>query len=150
PETVSDALPHPTSLDEVIALAETKGQPVLKAQLINNVRPVHFEPGRIEFSLEDGAPQEIVGNLAKFLHAETGERWMVSLSSQPGEQTAAQKANAETAEEKAAIAETPLVKSILETFPGATIETVRRLGPETAEQPGGDGPAGGNEGENPE
>ena len=149
PEAVSDARPHPASLAEVIALAETKGQPVLKAQLINNVRPVHFEPGRIEFSLEDSAPQEIVGDLAKFLHAETGERWMVSLSNQPGGQTAAQKANAETAEEKAAIAETPLVKSILETFPGATIETVRRLGPETAEQPGG-GPAGGNEGETPE
>jgi len=150
PEAVSDARPHPTSLDEVIALAETKNQPVLKAQLINNVRPVHFEPGRIEFSLEGGAPQEIVGDLAKFLHAETGERWMVSLSSQPGEQTAAQKANAETAEEKAAIAETPLVKSILETFPGATIETVRRLGPETAEQPGDEGPAADDEGENPE
>ena len=134
----------------MIALAETKGQPVLKAQLINNVRPVHFEPGRIEFSLEDGAPQEIVGDLAKFLHAETGERWMVSLSNQPGEQTAAQKANAETAEEKAAIAETPLVKSILETFPGATIETVRHLGPETAEQPGDGHPTGGNEGETPE
>ncbi len=150
PEAVSDARPHPTSLAEVIALAETRGQPVLKAQLINNVRPVHFEPGRIEFSLEDGAPQEIVGNLAKFLHAETGERWMVSLSNQPGGQTAAQKADAETAEEKAAIAETPLVKSILETFPGATIETVRRLGPETAAQAGNGGPAGDNEGEPPE
>ena len=150
PEAVSDARPHPTGLAEVIALAETKGQPVLKAQLINNVRLVHFKPGRIEFSLEDGAPQEIVGNLAKFLHAETGERWMVSLSNQSGEQTAAQKANAETEEEKAAIAETPLVKSILETFPGATIETVRRLGPETEAQPTDNDPTDDdNEGETP-
>ncbi len=124
----AEAMPVVTSFADVIALAEAAGEAILKAQLINNVRLVRFEKGRIEFGLVEGTPPEIVANLAKFLHVRTGERWMVSLSQEQGSDTMQQRAAAAATAEREEAAKNPVVKSILDAFPGASIEEVRHIG----------------------
>jgi len=124
-----DALPNPQSFLDVVALADAKKEAILHANLINNVHLVGFEKGRIEIRPTDHAPPELSGQLREFLTNRTGERWAITVSNQPGEPTLQQNINEAIAKTKAEAREHPLVKEILETFPGATIDEVRETKP---------------------
>jgi DNA polymerase-3 subunit gamma/tau len=106
-----------TSFADVVALLERKREIVLAAQLARAVRLVHFEQGRIEFNPDKGAPPDIAGQLGKLLTQWTGRRWIVSVVNAPGEKTLY-----EQAEDKARAE--PLIKSLLDAFPGAKIEKI--------------------------
>jgi DNA polymerase-3 subunit gamma/tau len=86
---------------------------------------VSFEPGRIEFRPADGAPSNLAGRLGEFLKAETGDRWVVTVSRGDGAATVQQQRDAAAEESKAKAAEHPLVRAVMENFPGARIEAVR-------------------------
>jgi len=119
------AAPAPQCLEDVIALADEKGAAILHANLINNVHLVHFEPGRVEFHPGDHAPADLANQLSRFLNDNTDVRWVVTVSQDAGAQTLRQQADAALAAEKAEAAEDPLVREVLEAFPGATIDKVR-------------------------
>jgi DNA polymerase III subunit gamma/tau len=139
PETVLEVAPHvepdpnarpnPQSFLDVVALADAEKEAILHANLINNLHLVSFEKGRIEIRPTDHAPPELSGQLREFLNNTTGERWAVTVSNQPGEPTLQQNINEAVAKTKAEAREHPLVKEILETFPGATIDEVRETKP---------------------
>ena len=116
--------PQPTSLLDISDLAEENGDPMLAAHVRNHVRLVRMQPGLLDISLTEGAPESLAGDIARRLSDWTGQRWMVSLSDGPGGQTVAEDRRAAKQRQFEIIAETPLVKSITETFPGAAIETV--------------------------
>ena len=97
---------------------------MLAAHVRNHVRLVRMQPGLLDISLTDGAPESLAGDMARRLSDWAGQRWMVSLSDGPGGQTIAEERRAAKQRQMEVSAETPLVKSITETFPGATIETV--------------------------
>ena len=124
PEADPTAPPQPSSLLEISGLAEENGDPMLAAHVRNHVRLVRMQPGLLDISLTDGAPESLAGDMARRLSDWTGQRWMVSLSDGPGGQTIAEERRAAKQRQIEIIAETPLVKSITETFPGAAIETV--------------------------
>ena len=124
PEANQTAPPQPSSLLEISELAEENGDPMLAAHVRNHVRLVRMQPGLLDISLTDGAPESLAGDMARRLSDWTGQRWMVSLSDGPGGQTIAEERRAAKQRQIDLIAETPLVKSITETFPGAVIETV--------------------------
>ncbi|MED5313365.1 MAG: DNA polymerase III subunit gamma/tau [Pseudomonadota bacterium] len=124
PQADPTAPPQPSSLLEISELAEENGDPMLAAHVRNHVRLVRMQPGLLDISLTDGAPESLAGDMARRLSDWAGQRWMVSLSDGPGGQTIAEERRAAKQRQMEAIAETPLVKSITETFPGATIETV--------------------------
>ncbi len=54
----------------------------------------------------------------------TGERWTIALSREAGEPTLAEQGHAADAARRTAAAEHPLVRAILEAFPGAVIDRV--------------------------
>ncbi|MEC8309144.1 MAG: DNA polymerase III subunit gamma/tau [Pseudomonadota bacterium] len=124
PEADPTAPPQPSSLLEISELAEENGDPMLAAHVRNHVRLVRMQPGLLDISLTDGAPESLAGDMARRLSDWAGQRWMVSLSDGPGGQTIAEERRAAKLRQMEVIAETSLVKSITETFPGATIETV--------------------------
>ena len=124
PEADPTAPPQPSSLLEISELAEENGDPMLAAHVRNHVRLVRMQQGLLDISLTDGAPESLAGDMARRLSDWTGQRWMISLSDGPGGQTIAEERRAAKQRQMEVIAETPLVKSITETFPGATIETV--------------------------
>ena len=112
--------------EDVVALARTKRDIQLQAALENDVRPVRFEAGRIEFSLVEGASPQIAQSLSRRLQEWTGERWMVTLAAGSKAPTLRESAEAREAERLSGVAANPLVRKVLERFPGAEIVEVRR------------------------
>jgi len=116
---------HLARFEDLVALAEEKRDIVIKAALERDVRLVHFEDGQIEFAYAEGARRDLAPELMRKLADWTGRRWVVALSSQPGAPTLREQAEAAERERKRGAADHPLVRSVLDNFPGARIVDVR-------------------------
>ena len=114
----------PQSLIDIVKLAETNNEMLLAARIRNHVRLVGLQQGSLEIALTENAPDTLAGDLAKQLGQWTGQRWLVSLSDQDGAETLAEHTAKTAAKAHDAIATDPLVKKIMEVFPGATIEAI--------------------------
>jgi DNA polymerase-3 subunit gamma/tau len=113
------------NLEDMVALAAKYNAPILRVALENYVHLVHLEQGRIEFRPHARAPRTLAGDLQQKLKDWTGERWTVSIASTGGAPTLAeQKQTAKTARFEA-VAQQPLVRAVLDKFPGAEIVAVR-------------------------
>jgi DNA polymerase III subunit gamma/tau len=115
------------TFEDVLALADEKREAMLRTHLVSDVRIVRFEVGRIEFNPAPNAPRDLAGRLAGFLNEHTGTRWMVSVSTEAGEDTLQEKRQTEENNLKAEAEALPLVKAVMETFPGAKLEDVRKI-----------------------
>ncbi len=122
--------PLPQSFLEVVALFDRKREALLRSHLFANVHLVRFEPGRIELRPTEGAPRDLANRLGKLLGDWTGERWVVSVSQNEGEPTLREQAAARDETMRHEAAAHPLVRAVLDTFPGARIEAVRDIGRE--------------------
>jgi DNA polymerase-3 subunit gamma/tau len=110
-------------LEDVVALCEPRSE--LRVNLEHNVHLVRLEPGLIEIRPTARAPRTLANDLQTKLRAATGERWTVSIASQGGAPTLAeQKLAAKTARFEA-VAQEPMVRAVLDRFPGAEIVAVR-------------------------
>ncbi len=120
PETVAKVeQPQPQSFLEAVALFEQHREAKLASHLKSHVGLVRFEQGMIEFNPLRGAPPDLAGQVGKLLTLWTGQRWVASVVNTAG---ALSLRDQELDQAKA----DPVVKSILENFPGATIEAIRR------------------------
>jgi DNA polymerase-3 subunit gamma/tau len=124
PNTATNPASAPTTLTDIVALAETHNEMLLAARIRNHVRLVALQSGRLEIALTGNAPETLAGDLAKQLGQWTGQRWLVSLSDEQGSTTLAEDAAAAAAKIHDAIAEDPLVTKIMEIFPGACIDSI--------------------------
>ena len=115
----------PQSFEEVLALFEEQREIVMRAHLAAYLHLVRFEPGRIEFRPEEGAPRDLANKLAQLLGEWTGRRWVVALSREEGAPTRREEEVRREGELQSEIAAHPLVQAVFETFPGATIAAVR-------------------------
>jgi DNA polymerase-3 subunit gamma/tau len=88
------------------------------------VRLARYSPGRIEFEPADDAPRDLAQNLGAKLTAWTGARWAVSVVSEGGEPTIAELRGAAEQSLEAEARNHPLVKAVLEAFPGAKISKI--------------------------
>ncbi len=111
------------NLEDIVALCEPRSE--LRVNLEHNVHLVHLEPGRIEIRPNARAPRTLAHDLQQKLRGVTGERWTVSIASHGGAPTLAeQKQSAKTARFEA-VAQEPMVRAVLDRFPGAEIVAVR-------------------------
>lgn len=128
----ADSAPNPepqtarkfARFESIIELLAEKRDIKLKLALETGARLVSFEPGRIDLALA-GAPNSIIGELAEKLKRWTGERWIVSLSSEKGAPTLYEQAQTREQQLKRDVSTDPLVKAALTLFPGAEIVAVR-------------------------
>ncbi|MDX2221204.1 MAG: DNA polymerase III subunit gamma/tau [Rhodospirillaceae bacterium] len=111
--------PMPATFAAAADLFEKHREVKLAALLRRNVHLVKFEPGRIDINPQKSVPSDVPGQVGKLLGQWTGQRWMVSVVGAPGEKTLHEqildRARAE-----------PLVAAILDAFPGAAIDNIRR------------------------
>jgi DNA polymerase-3 subunit gamma/tau len=133
PAPSAAGLPQPQSFLEVLALFNEKREALLRSQLWANVHLVSFEPGRIELRPTEAAPRDLANRLSQLLGEWTGRRWVVSVSREPGMPTLKEQAEEKAASLRSEAAEHPLVRAVLDTFPGARIEAVRDLAPVPAD-----------------
>lgn len=114
-----------SSYKELIALAAAKRDIILRMALEGQMRPVSFDEGRIEVALADGADPTIIATLSARLQAWTGNRWLITVTTKAPEGLTIRQEQAKRVEAAHAAAhEDPLVKAILETFPGAKVVNV--------------------------
>jgi DNA polymerase-3 subunit gamma/tau len=130
--------PRLARFEDVVALARAKRDIQLCQALENDVRLARFEAGRIEFSLVEGASSAIVQALSRRLAEWTGERWLVTVGGGATAPTLREQAAARQSERLSGVADHPVVRKILERFPGARIVEVRAPDVAAAPAPAGD------------
>ncbi|WP_406856202.1 DNA polymerase III subunit gamma/tau [Alsobacter sp. KACC 23698] len=119
--------------EDLVALAAEKRDITMKLALENDVRLVRFEDGALEFAPTETASPQLGSELSKRLADWTGRRWIVALSSEPGQPTLREKIAAEERDRLTNVQAHPLVRSVLDAFPGAKIVDIRDSQPEPPE-----------------
>jgi DNA polymerase-3 subunit gamma/tau len=123
PEAAPVSAP-PASFRAMAALVAEQREAMLHAHLLHSVHLVRYAPPVIELRPEQAAPRDLAARLSAFLARQTGMRWTIALSAAAGEPTLAEQGNAADTARRTRAADHPLVRAILETFPGAKIEGV--------------------------
>ena len=115
------------SLEDIAALALAKGAPVLKVHIENDMHLVSLEPGKIEFRPSSRAPRTLSGDLAQKLKEWTGVRWVVSVAREGGAPTLAEAKRGAQQAKLDAVLQEPMVRAVLDRFPGSEVIAVRDL-----------------------
>jgi DNA polymerase-3 subunit gamma/tau len=140
PLAAPDPKPRFTSFRDVTALVAEKREAMLHAHLVHSVHLVRFAPPVIELRPHAEAPKDLAASLGALLSEETGTRWTIALSTAEGEPTIAEQGNAAISARRTAAADHPLVRAIMEAFPGARIDTVHDTATDDYGLPSGDTP----------
>jgi len=109
---------------DVLALVAERREAMLHAHLVHSVHLVRFAPPVIELRPQPDAPKDLASKLAALLTDATGTRWTIALSTAVGDATLAEQGSAADAARRSAAADHPLVRAIMEAFPGARIDQV--------------------------
>ena len=115
--------------EDVVAQAGAVRDIQLKLALERDVRLVRFEEGAIEFALAPGASAQLAPTLMRRLQEWTGRRWMVVVSREEGAPSLKEQAEAAAAVTLHGVQANPLVRAVLDQFPGAEIVAVRETEP---------------------
>jgi DNA polymerase-3 subunit gamma/tau len=128
PALEAGAAPAPrlSSLEDIATLAVAKRDLKVKHAIENQVRLVRIQEGRLEIALVSGVPAGITSELSTKLTEWTGNRWFVAISDSEGAPTLAENAAAKKVAMVHDVRSDPLVKAVLERFPGAEIVDVRQ------------------------
>jgi DNA polymerase III subunit gamma/tau len=118
------AYPRPKSFYEVMELIANQREAILYNHIAAFVHLVRFESGHIELRPEAEAPRDLATRMGQFLNETTGQRWMITVSREPGEPTHREQMLAVEAKRRAEVSATPLLKALLLAFPGLTIDKI--------------------------
>jgi DNA polymerase-3 subunit gamma/tau len=121
PQAMAENAPTLRTLEDIVTLAAQRGAAILKVSLEEHVHLVRLEPGQIEFRPGPRAPQTLAGDLAQKLRDWTGVRWVVTLAREGGAPSLAEQKRERHAAKIEAVAQEPLVRAVLDRFPGAEI-----------------------------
>ncbi len=130
-----ESAPTLRSLEEIAALAQANGAPVLKVFIENDVHLVHLEPGKIEFRPSARAPRTLAGDLAQKLKDWTGARWVVTVARDGGAPTLAEQRRAAKTARLESVMQEPMVRAVLDRFPGAEVVAVRDIAQQEVLEP---------------
>jgi DNA polymerase-3 subunit gamma/tau len=100
---------------------------VLKVHIENDMHLVSMEQGRIAFRPSQRAPSTLSGDLAQKLKEWTGIRWVVSVTREGGAPTIAEAKRGAHQAKLDAVLQEPMVRAVLDRFPGAEVIAVRDL-----------------------
>ena len=121
----AESAPTLRGLEDIALMAQRNGAPVLKVHIENDTHLVKLEAGRLEFRPSPRAPRSLAGDLQQKLRDWTGARWSVSISNEPGQPTLAELRKNAKAARIESVMQAPLVRAVLDRFPGAEIVAVR-------------------------
>ena len=138
-EDVASPAPRLASLEDIAALAVAKRDLKVKHAIEHQLRLVRIQEGRLEIALASGVPAGITSELSTKLTEWTGKRWFVAISDSEGAPTLAESAAAKKVAMVHDVRSDPLVKAVLERFPGAEIVDVRRREEAASETDTGEG-----------
>jgi len=123
-QPAQDPLERYARFEDVVELIRTMRDVKLLVEVETGIRLVSYSPGRIEFQPTDKAPHDLAQRLGQRLQGWTGARWAVTLVNEGGATTIAEVRDADQLALEQEALEHPLVKAVLETFPGAKITRI--------------------------
>lgn len=94
---------------------------ILHAHLLQDIHLVSFSPPNLTFRLSQKVSKNIPQQLQSLLKKETGETWMIAISDEIGHPTLYEKAKSLQEERRNEILQEPLVKMLVEAFPGTSL-----------------------------
>jgi DNA polymerase-3 subunit gamma/tau len=126
PQAAVSSTPELRRFEDVIARARAEREIGLATALERHVRPILFEPGQIEVALTPEADPELPQKLGATLQAWTARRWIVVIGQeQPAVDTVHEARKKSQAAILRDVRSDPLVRKVLDRFPGAEIVGVR-------------------------
>jgi DNA polymerase-3 subunit gamma/tau len=126
PLAATESAPTLQTFADLVARAKAERDRLLVFALERHVRPVHFEPGRIDIALTPEAERDLPQRLARALQEWTGHRWVIAISNgDSAPATVHEERQKKTASVMEDVRADPLVREVLERFPGAEIVAVR-------------------------
>ena len=123
-EIIEDPLQQFKTFEDVISLIRFNRDMKLLVETENYLKLVKYQPGRIEFQLTQEASTDLPSRLAKKLKSWTGKNWGITIVNEGGGPTIAEKRNANKQSLHLEVMEHPMVKSVMENFPGSNIHEV--------------------------
>jgi DNA polymerase-3 subunit gamma/tau len=123
------------SLADVAVLCGERRELRLKFAVERQLKPVRFEPGRIEVEPTADAPPDLAGELGRKLTDWTGTRWVVTVTRGAGGTTLYDERTATESRRRDDAVADPLVAAVLARFPGAKVVDVRVRSTEEAAVP---------------
>ena len=131
-ENPSNELNHPQTpggltFTDIVDLFEKKREGLIHSKLVTQARLFSVTPGRLEMIKTKEIDDKFAARISKLLGEWTGQNWMVSVVDREGDKTIQEQMLEKERCMKTEAAQDPLVARIIETFPGATIDTVRPL-----------------------
>lgn len=115
---------YPT-FDAVLDLIRARRDARLLIEIEGCLRLAAYRPGRIEFTPTPDAPGDLAPRLGAALQRWTGQRWTVSLVNTATAPTIREAREAAQSALEAQARAHPLVRAVLDTFPGAAIREIR-------------------------
>ncbi|BCP56192.1 DNA polymerase III subunit gamma/tau [Kaistia sp. 32K] len=116
--------------EDLVAYVGLKRDIPLKLALEQQVKPIRFEPGLLEFEPTEDAPRTLAQDLGRKLTDWTGDRWVVALGRGATEMTIAEARAFARDKQRSDAAADPLVAAVLSRFPGAKIVDIQIHGNE--------------------
>ena len=101
-----------------------KREGILHAHLLYDVHLVNFAPLTLTLRLSPKAPANLPQQLGALLKKERGELWTIAISDEIGHPTLHEKAQQAQEDHRQAILQNPLVKGLMEIFPGTTLVAI--------------------------
>ncbi|WP_394762375.1 DNA polymerase III subunit gamma/tau [Phenylobacterium sp.] len=126
-QTTTEPVAVLNTFEEMLALIDRKRDISLKLDVERFVRPISFRPGAIEYEAAPGAPNNLAQRLVGRLKEWTGERWLIAAQGGGGAESLWERQKREEREVRAQVEQDPFVLSVMATFPGAEIISVRTL-----------------------
>jgi DNA polymerase-3 subunit gamma/tau len=129
PQSQPESAPTLRGLEDLAALALANNAPILRVHIENDMHLVRLEQssttGLLEFRPSARAPRTLAGDLQQKLNVWTGMRWNISIAREGGAPTLAEQRKAAKAARMESVAQEPMVRAVLDRFPGAEIVAVR-------------------------
>jgi DNA polymerase-3 subunit gamma/tau len=123
-----ETFPEPITYREIVALFAEKREAGLHALLYGQAHLVRCAPGLLELRVNADAPPNFAGRVGKFLTEWTGQRWVVSLSSETGDPTLVEQDRAAETKRQERAREHPLMQAVFGAFPKAKVVALRQRG----------------------
>ncbi|MFQ5346229.1 MAG: DNA polymerase III subunit gamma/tau [Rhodothalassiaceae bacterium] len=126
-EATTPGATHPVPADfaALVRLFHAEREPVLATMLKDHVRLVDYRPGRLTIHPTERAAPDLAHRVRACLERWTGQDWQIVLSAAVGEASLREKELAHRARLREEALAHPLVRAVMESFPGATLADVR-------------------------
>lgn len=119
--TTSSLPPIPPTFSGLLEMLQAAKEPILYSNTLQDIHLVSYAPGSLTIRLAETASKTLPNQLRQVLEKMTGQVWIVDVVLEGGEPTMTQQQKSAHEAQVKISQDHPLVQSLIETFPGATI-----------------------------